>query len=103
MRRNPLVAGLLSLAIPGLGQIWAGEGNRGAAILAAAIVIGNLNLIFLPIFITANPDPGILLAYWIPRVGHDAISLWSVVFWIWAIADAHRVAASPAQRPIPTR
>ncbi len=60
MRRNPLVAGLLSLAIPGLGQIWAGDGNRGAAILAAAIVITNLNIIFLPIFTAAEPDPAVL-------------------------------------------
>ncbi|MFQ6113223.1 MAG: hypothetical protein ACE5NG_03935 [bacterium] len=90
MRRNPFVAGLLSLLIPGLGQIYGGKGNKGAAILAAAIVIGNLNLIFLPIFITANPDPGIVWAYWIPRIGHDVMSLWSIVFCIWAVVDVYR-------------
>jgi len=90
MRRNPFVAGLLSLLIPGLGQIYCGEGNKGAAILAAAIVIGNLNLIFLPIFVTANPDPGVVWAYWIPRVGHDVMSLWSIIFWLWAVFDAYQ-------------
>ena len=90
MKRNPFVAGLLSLLIPGLGQIYCGEGNKGAAILVAAIVIGNLNLIFLPIFVTANPDPGGGWAYWIPRVGHDVMSLWSIIFWSWAVFDAYQ-------------
>ena len=47
MRRNRFIAGLLSLLVPGLGQIYGGRGTRGAAILAGAIVIGNLNLVFL--------------------------------------------------------
>lgn len=90
MKRNPFVAAFLSLLVPGLGQICGGRGNKGAAILAAAIVIGNLNLIFLPIFVTANPDPAIAWAYWIPRVGHDVMSMWSIVFWIWAVVDAYQ-------------
>jgi TM2 domain-containing membrane protein YozV len=89
--RNPFVAGLLSLLIPGLGQIYGGEGSRGAAILAAAIVIGSLNLLFLPLFVLADPDPGVVWTYWIPRIGHDVVSLWSVVFWIWAVVDAYRL------------
>jgi TM2 domain-containing membrane protein YozV len=92
MRRHPIVAGLLSLLIPGLGQMYSGAGNKGAAILAAAIVIGNLNLIFVPIFVTADADPAVIGAYWIPRIGHDVMSLWSVVFWIWAVVDAYRLA-----------
>ncbi|HEY76303.1 MAG TPA: hypothetical protein G4O00_09000 [Thermoflexia bacterium] len=56
------------------------------------MVIGNLNLIFLPIFVAANPDPGIVWAYWIPRIGHDVMSLWSVVFWVWAVIDAYVLA-----------
>ncbi|NIW43033.1 MAG: hypothetical protein GWN27_21580 [candidate division Zixibacteria bacterium] len=92
MKRNPLVAGLLSLFIPGLGQMYCGVKNRGAAILAAAIIIGNLNIIFLPIFVAADPDPNVIWAYWIPRVGHDVMSLWSIVFWLWAIIDAYQIA-----------
>ena len=95
MKRIPLVAGCLSLLIPGLGQIYSGEGNKGAAILAAAIIIGNLNIIFLPIFVTADPDPGVIWAYWIPRAGHDVMSLWSVIFWLWAVFDAYRGASRP--------
>jgi TM2 domain-containing membrane protein YozV len=92
MKRYPFVAGLLSLFIPGLGQIYAGERNKGAAILVAAIIVGNLNLIFLPVFVGAKPDPHIVWAYWIPRIGHDLMSLWSIVFWIWTVVDAYIVA-----------
>ena len=92
MRSNPVIAGLLSLLIPGLGQMYCGAGNKGAIILAAAIIIGNLNIIFLPAFVAAAPDPGIVWAYWIPRIGHDVMSLWSVVFWLWGVFDAYRTA-----------
>lgn len=92
MKRNPYIAGLLSLLIPGMGQIYAGRGDKGAAILASAIIIGNLNLVFLPIFTTASPDPSIGWAYWVPRIGHDIMSAWSLVFWVWAVVDAYRIA-----------
>jgi TM2 domain-containing membrane protein YozV len=89
VRHNPFAASLLSLLVPGLGQIYAGKSFKGAAILVAAIVVGSLNLIFVLVFITANPGPGAIWAYWIPRVGHDVISFWSVIFWIWVVVDAY--------------
>jgi len=92
MKRNPYVAGFLSVLVPGLGQIYCGEGNKGAAIMIAAIIVGNLNIIFLPIFVTANPDPKIIWAYWIPRLGHDVMSFYSIVFWIWVVIDAYVLA-----------
>jgi TM2 domain-containing membrane protein YozV len=95
MRHNPLFAGILSLLVPGLGQICGGESNKGAAIIAAAIVIVNLNIIILPlismanpVIATATPDAREIWAYWIPRIGHDVLSFWSVAFWIWAVFDA---------------
>ena len=91
MKRNRYLAALFSLLVPGLGQIYCGESKKGAAILAAAIIIGNLNLIFLPVFLSANPEPG-TWAYWIPRVGHEVASLWSIVFWLWAVVDAYHCA-----------
>ncbi|MGD8815298.1 MAG: hypothetical protein PVI78_12570 [Anaerolineales bacterium] len=93
MRRNSILAGLLSLVIPGLGQIYAGRGRKGALILFGAIVIGNLNLILFVSILTANPEPGIPWATWIPRIGHDVLSLWSIVFWIWVVVDAYRTAS----------
>jgi TM2 domain-containing membrane protein YozV len=95
---KPPLAGFLSLLIPGLGQISAGQGNRGAAILAAAIVIGNLNLIFLLVFAAADRDPGVVWAYWNPRLGHDVMSLWSIAFWLWAMVDAVRTASDQEPR-----
>lgn len=92
MKRCPFVAGFLSLLVPGLGQVYCGTGNKGAAIMAGAVIIGNLNLIFLPVFVAANPDPEIVWAYWIPRIGHDVMSLWSVAFWAWAVVDAYVLA-----------
>ncbi len=95
MKKSSIIAGILSIIVPGLGQIYKGEGNKGAAILAAAIVIGNLNIIILPLISMANPvipstvsDPRAVWAYWIPRVFHDILSFWSIVFWLWAVVDA---------------
>lgn len=95
MSHNPILAGLFSLLVPGLGQIYAGEGTKGAAMIVAAIVIANLNIIVLPLISMANPiipkgkpDARSLWAYWIPRVVHDVASFWSIVFWLWAVVDA---------------
>ena len=100
MGKQPIVSLFLSLFVPGLGHIYAGKGNKGAAILAASIIIASLNVIFLPIFLFANPDPEIIWSYWIPRIGHDLIAVWSVVFWIWVIVDSYQVTKSqiPAAR-----
>ena len=38
MRRNPVIAGALSLFVPGLGQIYGGKGNKGTAIIVAAVI-----------------------------------------------------------------
>ena len=95
MNHNPIIAGILSLLVPGLGQIYAGDGAKGAAIIVAAIVIANLNIIVLPLISMANPviskeasNPRKVWSYWIPRIVHDVASIWSIVFWVWAIVDA---------------
>jgi TM2 domain-containing membrane protein YozV len=95
IKKMPVIAGVLSFIVPGLGQMYKGEGNRGALILALAITFGNLNIIILPLISMANPvippavnDARGLWAYWIPRVCHDVFSLWCIVFWIWAVIDA---------------
>jgi TM2 domain-containing membrane protein YozV len=100
MQRNKFIAGLLSLIIPGLGQIYAGKGNKGAAIIFGAIVIANLNVIILPLIALANPnlpinpnDANTVWKYWIPRITHDVASLWSVIYWIWAVVDAYKTAS----------
>lgn len=103
-RRNPFLAAVLSLIVPGLGQIYAGESNRGAAIIVGAIVVANLNILILPLISMANPTFPLqpsraVWAYWIPRIVHDVSSLWSVAYWVWAIVDAFLVAAN-TKKPI---
>jgi len=95
MSNNPIIAGILSLIIPGLGQMYCGESIKGAAILVAAIVIANLNIFVLPLIAMANPaipkgtsNQRSAWAYWIPRIVHDVASFWSIAFWLWAIIDA---------------
>ena len=85
--------------------MYGGESNKGAAIVAAAIIIGNLNIIILPLIAVANPvipiahpDARTLWAYWIPRVVHDVLSFWSITFWIWAVADAFSLTAKTSNR-----
>ena len=55
MRQSSSIAGILSLVAPGLGQIYAGEGKRGAIVLVGAIIVANLNVIILPLVAMANP------------------------------------------------
>lgn len=51
--RNPYLASLLSIPVPGLGQIYAGESTRGAIILSFTIIVGNLNAIYLSTYATS--------------------------------------------------
>ncbi len=97
MKRAPWLAAVLSLLVPGLGQIYCGEKNRGAVIIVGAIVVANLNILILPLISIANPTlpaegPRAVWAYWIPRIVHDVSSLWSVAYWVWAVVDAVFVA-----------
>ena len=67
MKQNPIIAGILSFVVPGLGQIYRGQGNRGAIILFAAIMIANMNILILPLISMANPI--------VPPVAGDARGL----------------------------
>ena len=91
------MAAILSLVVPGLGQIYAGESSRGAAAIVGAVVVANLNILILPLISMANPSFPVetsraVWAYWTPRIVHDVSSLWSVACWVWVIVDAFLVA-----------
>jgi TM2 domain-containing membrane protein YozV len=92
MMRRSFLAGLLSLVVPGLGQIYCGKGGRGAAILVAVIVVGNLNAIWLSLFTLTDPGAGAFWAYRLPRILHDVFAVYGVIFWIWQVVDAYRQA-----------
>ena len=83
-KRDPPVAAVLSLLVPGLGQIYAGKQERGASILVAGIIVGTLALIWQTLFKAARTD-----AFWPYRV---ALSTYALIFWIWQVVDAYRQA-----------
>lgn len=83
---SPAVAAVLSLLVPGLGQIYAGKQERGAAILVAGIVVGTLSLIWQTLFVSARMD---IYPFWAYRI---LLVAYTLVFWIWQVADAYRQA-----------
>ena len=93
--RNPYLAGLLSIPVPGLGQIYAGKGERGAAILIAAIIVGNLNAIWLSLYAAVDPGTNAFWAHALPRILHDLFAAYGVIFLIWQVADAYQLAKHP--------
>jgi TM2 domain-containing membrane protein YozV len=92
MSRRPFLAGVLSLLVPGLGQIYSGKGERGAAILIAALIVGNLNAIWLTLFATASAGTRTFWGYTLPRMLHDLFAAWGLVFLMWQVVDAYRQA-----------
>ena len=92
MKKKPVLAALFSTVVPGTGQFYVGRGERGAAILIATIIVGNLNAIWLTLY--AQPVTG-ADAFWaigLPRVLHDVFAGYSIMFLIWQIWDAAHLA-----------
>jgi hypothetical protein len=88
MRHHPLIAGTLSFFIPGIGQIYAGRSGRGAAILVAVILVGNLNAIWLSLYGLTAPVAGEPWLYEVPRILHDVFAFYGIIFWSWQVLDA---------------
>lgn len=91
-KRNPYLASILSIPVPGLGQIYAGKGERGAAILIVTIIVGNLNAIWLSLHAAADPATNDFWAHNLPRILHDLFAAYGVIFLIWQVIDAYRQA-----------
>jgi hypothetical protein len=90
--RNAYLASGLSLLVPGLGQIYSGRSERGAAILIATIIVGNLNAIWLSLHAAASPQPEGFWVYALPRILHDLFAAYGLTFWIWQVVDAYQQA-----------
>ena len=65
--RNPGVALLLSLFLPGAGQIYNGFVGKGIAMLIACVICGALSALIVPLFV-------------------------AIGIWIWAMVDAYQKA-----------
>jgi TM2 domain-containing membrane protein YozV len=82
---NRAIAGILSLLVPGLGQMYTGRGERGAAILVSGMIVGTLALIWQTLYGTYASN---LTGYEYPfyRV---SLTIYAIVFWIWQVLDAY--------------
>ncbi len=83
-KRDAPVAAVLSILVPGLGQIYAGKQERGVALLVAGIIVGTLALIWQTLFITAGART--FLPYRI------ALTIYTLIFWGWQVIDAYKQA-----------
>lgn len=92
--RNPYLACLLSIPIPGLGQIYAGKGARGAAILIVTITVGNLNAIWLTLYGGMSTVSSFFWTGQLPRLLHDLFAAYAIIFLIWQVFDAYHQAKS---------
>ena len=88
--RHPYLAALLSIPVPGLGQIYAGKSTRGAAILAVTMIVGNLNAIWLSIYTASKPAASAFWSNSLPRILHDIFAAYGVIFLIWHVVDAYQ-------------
>jgi hypothetical protein len=92
-----VLAALLSLLVPGLGQIYAGKQERGAAILVAGIIVGTMALISQTLFLSVVPPPFpfpysvVAERFWWYRL---PLAFYGLVFWAWQLADAYYQANS---------
>ncbi len=86
--QKKVLAGFLSLLIPGLGQMWVGQGGRGAAILIAVIIAGNLNAIWLSLYALTPTELDYFWVARLPRLLHDLFAAYGIIFWIWQVRDA---------------
>ncbi len=92
MKRNAFIASVFSLLIPGLGQIYVRKSERGAAILIAVIIVGNLNAIWLSAFAVSSTTATNFFSTTLPRLLHDIFAFYGIVFWIWQVVDAYLLA-----------
>lgn len=73
MERNSVLALLLSLILPGLGQIYNREIKKGLVIFACCLSLG-------------------LVGYWLAGLNRITAALALLIVWISAVVDAYKVA-----------
>jgi len=77
-RTNPFIAVILSVIVPGSGQIYNGEVKKGWLILGSCVSLG-------------------ALTYWIEGLNKITIALAFLLLWLSAIVDAYKVATTSGQ------
>lgn len=96
MTRRPFLGGLLSLLVPGAGQIYAGRGVRGALMLGFTVLAS------LAALLVAARDPTELAATLLQEDvlrALFAVNAAALAFRLWSVGDAWRLAALGRQPP----
>lgn len=90
--KNPVLAVILSLVFPGLGQAYAGKYDRGLLVAALALLLWMLAM-FLFVLLggfwpTISPEAPWFIRY----ITYDFMWFWSffVVIYLWMLYDAYR-------------
>ena len=102
--KSPGVAAVISLFIPGGGQMYAGYVTRGFIILGAYFLAGIIFAVVLSASAVATFNPESLLTNPNAGIGRTAgvgVFGWIVIIamWIWQVYDAYNLArSSPANR-----
>jgi protein-S-isoprenylcysteine O-methyltransferase Ste14 len=99
MNLKPFFGGLLSFIVPGLGQICARKSERGALILIAVIIVGNLNALWLSAYEISKAGSLNFIGHILPRILHDVFAFYGIIFWIWQAIDAYHQTARSITAP----
>lgn len=84
--KDTALALILSLIIPGIGQVYCGKVARGIAILIVSILlVPILYLGYAILFVETESDTALLIGLLIAGIA-------SFAFWIWNIVDAYNTA-----------
>jgi TM2 domain-containing membrane protein YozV len=95
-RKDPCIAVILSILLPGLGQIYVGRVFRGVLILLLMPLFYAMLALPMYLVVTAGDLDGFL-------IGNVVIMVVAVIVYIWQIVDAHRVAEEHNRRGLPGR
>ena len=77
-RTNPLIALIFSAVLPGLGQVYNGERDKGLLILGSCLALG-------------------LFVYWVSGFNKLSAALALLLIWLSAVIDAYKVAKSAGE------
>jgi signal peptidase I len=96
--KEPLLALVLSILIPGLGQIYCGKVGRGIGIL---LLLGMLSFVSLiPLFFIMDPVDFDFAGFFVLNV---VVSVIVFIIYIWQIYDAYRCADNHNRMAPPMR
>lgn len=91
-KKIPVLAVILSLIFPGLGQAYAGKFDRGLIVAAAALIVCLLSMFLFVAVGGFVPTVSELAPWYIRYAVYDFIWMWVFVgvVYVWVMVDAWR-------------